>query len=231
MSLADDISANSRFTYGTKWQVRIGTGVPAAAALKLSNDAIFFENATVLYADLDGSAGLVRTKKWEFAGQVYKTFLYTVSRLIRKHSGSIACYDGTRVMGVFISGLQQPEAVSCALEINYAVKNLVQPELNKYWQTDYRIRHIVGIDSSSVRAARTGVRGDNDVVWIGNAPNLAAKLTALNADIPTWITKRVYDKLQDAQKLEQGECIWEKWSWGQHNNEEIWSTTQSKKFT
>ncbi len=63
-------------------------------------------------------------------------------------------------------------------------------------------------------------------MWIGNAPNLAAKLTSLSADKPTWITKRVYDYLKDKQKLgPQGENIWRKWQWSQHNQDEIYSTT------
>lgn len=226
MSVADDITSNSKATYQSAWEVRKGTVVPSATDLKLSNDAVHFDNATILYADLDGSTNLVEQKKWEFSGQVYKTFLYAASRLIRKHGGSIVSYDGDRVMGVFISNRQCDEAVSCALEINYAVKNLVQKELEKKWTTDFKIRHTVGIDVSEIRAARTGVRGDNDLVWIGNAANLAAKLTALSADNPIWITKRVYDRLENPQKLgPQGESIWKRWNWNQHNNDEVWSST------
>lgn len=232
MSVADDIRNNSKDTFGTAWTVRDGLVVPAASDLKLTNDAVRFETATILYADLDASTDLVETKKWEFAGQVYKTFLYAASRLIRKHGGSIVSYDGDRVMGVFISKSQRNDAISCSLEINYAIKNIVQTELQKKWTTDFKIRHVVGIDTSTVRAARTGVRGDNDLVWIGNAPNLAAKLTSLTADKATWITKRVYDGLNDKQKLgPQGESIWQKWQWSQHNQDEIYSSTYWRAIT
>lgn len=232
MSVADDIKKNSADTFATQWTVRDGVVVPAATDLKLTNDAVRFETATVLYADLDGSTDLVEGKKWEFAGEVYKTFLYAASRLIRKHGGTIVSYDGDRVMGIFISERQRNDAVSCALEINYAVKNLVQAELKKHWTTDFTIRHVIGIDTSTIRAARTGVRGDNDLVWIGNAANLAAKLTALSADKPTWITKRVYDYLNDAQKKgPQGEDIWRKRNWSEHNQEEIYSSTYWRSFS
>lgn len=232
MSVADDIKKNAADTFGTQWSVREGQVVPAASDLKLTNDAVRFETATILYADLDGSTALVEGKKWEFAGEVYKTFLYAASRLIRKHGGTIVSYDGDRVMGIFISKQQRNDAVSCALEIHYAVKNYVQDELNKHWKTDFKIRHVIGIDTSTIRAARTGVRGDNDLVWIGNAPNLAAKLTTLSADSPTWITKRVHDYLSDAQKSgQQGEDIWRKWVWNEHNQEEIYSTTYWRSFT
>lgn len=226
MSVAEDIKANAKASFGSSWTVRDGQVVPVASDLKLSNDAVRFETATILYADLDGSTDLVETKKWEFAGEVYKTFLYAASRLIRQHGGTIVSYDGDRVMGVFISGTQRNDAVSCALAINYAVKNIIQTELEKHWTGDFKIRHVIGIDTSEIRAARTGVRGDNDLVWIGNAANLAAKLTSLSADSPTWITKRVYDALSDAQKKgSQGESIWKSWKWSQHNDDPIYSTT------
>ncbi|UYY79573.1 adenylate/guanylate cyclase domain-containing protein [Sphingomonas sp. R1] len=226
MSVSDDIRKNANDAFGVSWAVRDGQVVPAATDLKLSNDAVRFADATILYADLDGSTDLVETMKWQFAGEVYKAFLYAASRLIRRHGGTIVSYDGDRVMGIFISQSQCNDAVSCALEINYAVKNIVQAELEKGWTTDFKIRHVIGIDISEIRAARTGVRGDNDIVWIGNAANLAAKLTALSADQPTWITKRVHDRLKDNQKVgSNGEDIWQSWKWSQHNQDPIFSTT------
>lgn len=231
MSVADDIKKNAKDAFGSQWSVRDGLVVPDASDLKLTNDAVRFETATILYADLDESTNLVEKKKWQFAGEVYKTFLYAASRIIRCHGGKIVSYDGDRVMGIFISKRQRNDAVSCALEINYAVKNLVQTEMEKNWKADFKIRHVIGIDTSEIRAARTGVRGDNDLVWIGNAANLAAKLTALSADNPTWITKRVYDCLDSGQTTgSQGENIWRKWNWSEHNKEEIYSSTYWREF-
>ncbi|MGC1271578.1 MAG: adenylate/guanylate cyclase domain-containing protein [Croceibacterium sp.] len=226
MSIADEIRKHVGDTFSSAWSVRNGTVVPEPKDLNLSNDAVYFEKATVLYADLDGSTDLVEKMKWEFSGQIYKTFLYAASRLIRQHGGSIVSYDGDRVMGVFISNRQRNEAVSCALEIHYAVSKIVQDEIKRGWKADFKIKHVIGIDTSPIRAARTGVRGDNDLVWIGNAANLAAKLTALNADTPIWITKAVYDVLDDAQKLDADKMdIWKSWLWNEHDNREIFSTT------
>lgn len=232
MSVADDIKKNAADTFSSQWSVREGQVVPDTSDLKLTNDAVHFEKATILYADLDQSTDLVETRKWQFAGEVYKTFLYTASRLIRHHGGRIVSYDGDRVMGVFIGNRQRNDAVSCALQINYAVKNYVQTEKEKRWSGDFQIRHVIGIDTSEIRAARTGVRGDNDLVWIGTAANLAAKLTSLSADQPTWITKRVYDYLEGSQKFgSQGENIWRSWNWSAHNDEEIYSSTYWSQFS
>lgn len=226
MSIADDIKNNASTTFRAKWDTREGQIVPDPKDLKLGNDAVHFDRVTVLYADLDQSTSLVETKKWEFAAEVYKTYLYAASRLIRGAGGSIVSYDGDRVMGIFIGNRQCNDAVRCALKINYAVKNYVQAELKSVYTTStYKIRQVVGIDTSEMRAARTGVRGDNDLVWIGNSANLAAKLTAESAQYPTWITDRVYGYLDDEQKLSKGTNMWKSWKWGKHNNDTIYSST------
>lgn len=63
MSVADDIRKSSRDTFGSRWAVRDGVVVPAASDLNLSNDAVHFVTATILYADLDGSTSLVDRHK------------------------------------------------------------------------------------------------------------------------------------------------------------------------
>lgn len=225
MTLADDIKKHAQTTFTTKWDTRDGTSVPAPSNLRLTNDAVYFKRATVLYADLDQSTSLVENHGWFFAAEVYKTFLYAASRLINNSDGTIVSYDGDRVMGVFVGSAQCNDATKCALKINYAVKNYIQPAINKQYNTSYTMRHVVGIDTSEIRVARTGVRGDNDLVWVGNSANLAAKLTAESADTPTWITDRVFDFLNKEQKICEGKDMWRPWNWTKHNNDRVYSST------
>jgi len=66
---------------------------------------------------------------------------------------------------------------------------------------------------------------------LGTAANLAAKLTSLNADQPTWITKRVYDCLANGQKFgSKGENVWRRWKWNQHNDDEVYSSNYWRAF-
>jgi class 3 adenylate cyclase len=232
MTLADDITGKAKHTFKDQWSTREGSVVPDPEDVGLGNDAVSFDRATVLYADLDESTSLVDRKKWWFAGEVYKTYLYAASRLINDAGGDIVSYDGDRVMGIFVGRNQCNEAANCALKINYAVKHLVQPELDaRYPDADYKIRHVVGIDTSIIRAARTGVRGDNDLVWIGKAANYAAKLTTMSADYASWMTKRVYDYLDDAQKYggDNQEAMWEKRLWTSMDNLEIYRSSWWRK--
>jgi len=228
MALSNDIVEDARATFQSQWETRNGIVVPDPEDVGLGNDAVRFERATVLYADLDQSTNLVDTKKWWFAAEVYKTFLYAASKIVRAEGGDIVSYDGDRVMGIFIGKTQCNDAARCALKINYAVKKLIQPELDeKYGQGDYTMRHVVGIDTSPIRAARTGVRGDNDLVWVGRAANYAAKLTAMSAAYPTWITKAVFDKLNDNQKNggTPKRSMWESRLWTSMDNASIYRSS------
>jgi class 3 adenylate cyclase len=176
----------------------------------------------------DQSTALVEDKKWWFAAEIYKSFLYATARLINAEGGTITSYDGDRIMGIFIGKAPCNDATRCGLKINYAVKNIVQAELDAHYRdrsNGYKVKHVVGIDVSEIRAARTGVRGDNDIVWVGNAANLAAKLSALSSDWPTRITKAVYDKLNDEQKYSNGKPMWTSRTWTAHNSDPIYAST------
>ena len=80
----------------------------------------------------------------------------------------------------------------------------------------FKIGHGVGIDTGTVLAVRAGVRGDNDLIWIGRAPNLAAKLSDLRTSpFNTFMTAKVYSKLSDKAKCggKDNRNMWEKRSW------------------
>jgi class 3 adenylate cyclase len=223
MAISEDLTAYVKATFQTQWKTRKGQAVPDPENLNLSNDAIEFDRATVLYADLSGSTSMVDSKKWAFAGEIYKALLYCAARVITDSGGEIAAYDGDRIMGVFIDGSQSTRAAKCALKINYTTKNIIMPALkNQYPETGFTLRHVVGIDTSPIRAARTGVRGDNDIVWVGRAANHAAKLTELDADYATWITGTLFNNLADDAKYTNKTLMWEKRLWTPMGNMEIY---------
>lgn len=225
MGLKDDLTTEVKATFSKAWEEQKTDSVPAPEDLRLNaNHAKNLEKATVLYADLDGSTSMVDNRKWEFSAEIYKTFLRCASQIIRTEGGSITAYDGDRVMAIFTGGSKNTDAVRCAMKINYAVQEIIQPAINAQYTTDFKLAHVVGIDTSQLRTARIGVRGDNDLVWIGRAANYAAKLTS-ESGIPTWITKAVYDNMNDEVKLNNGQNMWQRSYWTSMNNMEIYSST------
>lgn len=209
MALKGDLETEVAKIFKSAWTERDGKTVPEDDDLLLGNDAVNIEG-TVLYADMQDSTKLVDNHTRLFAAEIYKTFLLCAARIIRSEGGVITAYDGDRIMSVFIGDSKNSTAARCALKINWAVKNIVQPALKvQYPKVDYVLKHVVGIDTSEISVARTGIRGSNDLVWVSRAANHAAKLAALEG-YPTWISKSVYDALNDKSKF------------GGQNKENMW---------
>ncbi|MBZ9940163.1 hypothetical protein LB533_03490 [Mesorhizobium sp. BR1-1-13] len=223
MAIKEDLQTEVATIFAEKWVQRNGMVVPDETSLKLGNDAVDIE-ATVLYADISESTQLVDTHKAFFAAEVYKAFLRCAAKIIRDNGGSITAYDGDRVMAVFVGEMKNSSAARTALKINWCCKQLIQPALRKQYPSErYVLQHTVGIDTSPLRVARAGIRGANDLVWIGRAANWAAKLCTLSHDYPSGITKAVYDRLEDKSKTAtDGRNMWEERTWTPQGNASIY---------
>jgi class 3 adenylate cyclase len=225
MSLSDDLKREVATIFGESWSNRNGQKVPEPVDLKLSNDAIKLD-ATVLYADLAASTRLVDKYKRFFVAKIYKSYLHSAAKIIRFEGGAITAYDGDRIMATFIGNSKNTSAVRAALKINYAVKKIINPAIKaQYPSTMYSLKQTVGIDTSPLFIARTGIRGSNDLVWVGRAANYAAKLCGLSPDYPTWITDSVYKMLHDSAKFTDGKAMWEALSWTEMSNQTIYRST------
>ena len=165
--------------FRSHWSERNGQNVPEAADVQLTNDAVKLDG-TVLYADLADSTKMVDAYPSAFSAEFYKAFLSCAARIIRDEGGAITAYDGDRVMAVFIGDSKNTRAARTALKISWAMTSVVQPALRQqYPSIAFTPRHVVGVDTSPLFIARTGVRGANDLVWVGRAANHAAKMAAL----------------------------------------------------
>lgn len=226
MGLKDDLTAEVKKTLSDAWEEQSTITVPLAEDLRLNaNHAKNLDLATVLYADLDGSTPMVDKYKWHFSAEVYKTYLRCAGAVIRSEKGVITAYDGDRIMAIFTGDFKNTQAVRAALKINYAVHNIIRPAITaQYADSTFVLNHVIGIDSTQLRAARIGVKGDNDLVWIGRAANYAAKLTTLS-EKPIWITKAVYDRINAEVKMSQGTNMWQARQWTAMNNLEVYCST------
>lgn len=220
MSLADDLKKEVFQIFKDKWETRDGTVVPDTDNIKLGNEAVKLK-ATILYADLVESTKLVDEKKHHFAAEVYKAFLTCSCRVIRYHGGEITAFDGDRVMAVFIGDYKNTSSMKAALQINSTVINIVNPKLKEVYPDEtFIVKHAVGIDSSDIWVARTGIRRFNDLVWVGRSANYAAKLCSLREDgYASWVSETVYNSADKPAKFstEKQEPMWEKRLWTKYN--------------
>lgn len=223
----DDLTTYVKKVFKDAWTEREGQVVPEPSDLILGNEAVHFDRATILYADLSGSTKMVETKPWGFAAEIYKTYLHCATKIIKDEGGAVTSYDGDRVMGVFIGKSQTTSAARAGLKINYAVQKIVNPAMHAQYNTDYNVVQVVGIDTSEVRVARTGARGDNDLVWVGRAANYAAKLTELKLSERTWVTKDAYDRMLDGAKMggNPRQNMWKAYNWTEMGGHRIYGST------
>ena len=225
MALADDLNSQIVQIFREQWTTRSGRVVPEPDDLALRNDAVVLDG-TVLYADLDESTDLVNKKKPEFAAEVYKAFLGCAARIIRAEGGEITGYDGDRIMAMFIGDSKNTAAARTGLKINYAVLKIINPALERQYPNNrYTVKHQVGIDTSQLLVARTGIRGANDLVWVGRAANYAAKLSARSGPA-TQITAEVYNLLNKEIKTgSDGREMWKPQIAREIGNSQIYTST------
>jgi adenylate cyclase len=185
---------------GAAWDVRDGKVVPESDTVALGNGAMKLD-ATYLYADMAGSTELAQNHPPKIVAKVIRTYLHAASRIINACDGEIRSFDGDRVMGIFIGNAKNSNAARAALHINWAVEKVINPKLEAKWDAlNWEMGHGIGIDTGEALLVRGGVRGDNDLISIGSAPNVAAKLSDIRDSHPVHITESVYGMLNEKSK-------------------------------
>jgi len=219
MKTADEITAEVKEILKTRWSTRKGTKVPEPEDVTLGNDAVYIEG-TVLYADMADSTALVNGFKDWFAAEVYKSYLVAASHIIRNNSGEITAFDGDRIMAVYVGSTKNSSAAKTSLQLNWALTKINTELKAEYPNTAFELKHSVGIDTSTLFVAKTGIRNSNDLVWVGRAANYAAKLASLpDAAYGAFITESVFNSLSDESKYggNPRRSMWEKMQWSERN--------------
>jgi adenylate cyclase len=211
MGWVDTLSTAVDNVFSTSLTERNGTVVPTTDSV--TNSQAVKLDATFLYADLAGSAMLSRVCPWQTTAKIMRAYLDCTTRLIKVWGGEIRSFDGDRVMGLFVGDLKNTHATNCAREIFYTVENILGPKATKKFDSirnnDIKLKNGIGIDTGEARAVRAGIRNSNDLIWIGRAPSLAAKLSDLrNYPYCVYISEASYKKLPDTSKLVDGKNIW-----------------------
>jgi len=212
MTFRDDLMTARDAIVKSNFTVRDGSVVPTTADVGY-NEAVKLQ-ATYLYADLIDSSGLVAISPQLTVGKILRLYLDLNVRIIRKNGGGIRSFDGDRVMGIFVGITRFDQAVKTAMQIKWACNNIIQPEIVKRYQSiannAWTIRPACGIATGDALVVRGGVRrADNDLVSVGLAPNLAAKLSDIRTDTDhVRIGAGTYKNLSDASRLSNGKNMW-----------------------
>lgn len=210
MSFEDDLKKEVRSIFRTQWDVTDGRVIPSTDDIGLGNKAKKIELA-MLYADMAESTNLVDNYKPLYAAEIYKSFLYVCCKIIRRNGGELVSFDGDRIMGAFVGDGKNSSAAKAALNIKWAIGKIVQAEHDDFYKGQgIKLNYCVAVDSCEHHVVRTGIRGSNDLLWVGKAANYAAKLTSHNwSPYHSIITSRVYNSLNKESKFDgDGKNMW-----------------------
>ena len=157
-----------------------------------------------LFVDIRKSSEIVGTYGLENAAKIYQSFHDINVRVIKDNGGVVRAFDGDRVMGVFGGNSKNTSAAKAAMQIIWAVRNILNPTFKS------TITCGAGIDYGNILITKVGVGRDsnnNDLVWVGNASGYAAHL-ANKANNGIIISTETYGRLHDSSKLSSGVDMW-----------------------
>lgn len=213
VGLSDKLTTDVSSIFNTTWNVRDGQVVPTTQDVTLSNGAVRL-TAVVLYADLFHSTELARNFPRSVAAKIVRAYLSSMTQLINARGGKVRSFDGDRVMGVFVGGSKHTNAAKCALQMQWMVSQVLRPKAETRFPSlvkkGFKIQHCVGVAKSEVFVVRGGVRGSNDLIFVGSGPNIAAKLSDIrNPPYSSYITWGVHKLLKpEAKTGTNGKDMW-----------------------
>jgi adenylate cyclase len=207
MGLLEDLTNKIAAYFTEKFEVTETTIVPSTDYSKLTfgNNGLTAD-LTFLFIDIRKSSQLHDTYGYINAAKIYQSFHDINVRIINSRDGQVRAFDGDRIMGVFSGAYKNNNAVEAALNIRWAVSNI----LNKQFKPEYAINIGIGIDTGKTLITKVGKGRDisnNDLVWVGKACNYASHMCNESENM-IYISPTVYNTLIGTNKTSEGKDIW-----------------------
>jgi adenylate cyclase len=202
--------------------------------IPLGNKAAKLE-ATALFIDMRQSSNIANAFRLQTAAKMVKGYFDGAIRIIGENGGQVRSFDGDGMLAIFVGDLRFYFSVGAAMQVEWFVSNILQPRLERYFENNraamgqslgFEIG--CGLDDSSIFAVRVGLRGKNDVAWVGKGTNTAAKLASkVSQPHSIGITREIYDRLDVSYKYDRDGTP----MWSEENFEEIGSLTRAIRTT
>ncbi len=151
---------------------------------------------TVVFADLRGFTTLADCIPPKELVAVLNTYLSTVVRIFRKYEGMIDKFGGDSIMAVWNAPRDCREHALLATQAAVGAERAVT-ELKKRQPALPKIDFGIGINSGKVIAGNIGCEDCKDYTVIGDAVNIAARLTGTVPGGRVWITADTFDLARD----------------------------------
>jgi class 3 adenylate cyclase len=171
---------------------------------------------TSLFIDLRQSSDITNALRRQTAAKVLKAYFSSAVRIINANDGYVRSFNGDGMLALFRDDGRSDNAVKAAMQVKWFVEQVLQPRFERYFESNRRAFGAslgfdigCGLDDGDIYAVKVGIRGTNDVAWVGRCTNTSAKLSNL-AQPPRniWITRPVYERLGEGRKLSSGAHMW-----------------------
>ncbi|GAB3722684.1 adenylate/guanylate cyclase domain-containing protein [Flavobacterium koreense] len=171
--------------------------------LTLGNTGIYGE-FTFLYVDMRGSSSYTDQHRLQTITKIYKAYHHCMVECIKQFNGKIRSFDGDRVLAVFSGERKVNNAVECAMKIVGCKYDILKPKINSAFNNN-NFSLGVGISTGNIMVSKAGTgydKNNRDLIWIGDPPNLGAKLSD-EADSPNsiYICKTTFGRLKEVNQF------------------------------
>jgi class 3 adenylate cyclase/HAMP domain-containing protein len=146
------------------------------------------QNLTFLFSDVRGFTSMSEKLEPEKVVAILNEYLDLQAQIIKKNGGDIDKFVGDEVMAVFSGPSKSDHALTAAIEIIDAIKNLND---NRSEKDQHSIEVGIGINEGDVVHGRMGSRDRMDNTSIGDAVNLSARLCSAAEPGTILVTKNL----------------------------------------
>ncbi|HFA50371.1 MAG TPA: adenylate/guanylate cyclase domain-containing protein [Bacteroidetes bacterium] len=222
MALKDDIKNKAKAIVDEKFVVTDVDYVPDITNTKLTFGCTGLQfESTVLFIDMRGSTKILNSHNKSTVAKIHMVYFHTIINIAKSMDGEVRSFNGDSML-VFFQGTTKnslSNAVKAAMQMKYALTQVVNPYLEKYSSVDFGI----GLDHGKVLCTKIGLgRNSNhqDLIWIGNAVNKSTVIgDKCSKPNHIGISNKVYENLNDNVKYHN-----RKNSWGQVEKVNMWNS-------
>ncbi|MBU1139278.1 MAG: HAMP domain-containing protein [Proteobacteria bacterium] len=152
--------------------------------------------ATVLFADISGFTTLSEGLEPTAINSLLNEYFTLIDQIAGKHGGHIDKYIGDCAMILFGVPLHDKEhginGVSCGVEIQQVIKEY---NLTRKKQRKITVEFSIGINSGTMLAGNMGSERRMEYTVVGNAVNLASRLSSIATAGEVIVTRELHDTL------------------------------------
>lgn len=217
MSLKPDLEKRVSNYLAGEYETYEPRDIPNPENIALGNKAAKLE-ATTLFIDVRQSSDITNAFRRQTAAKMMKEYFDGAVRVINANNGKVRSFNGDGMLAIFVGDVRSSNAVKAAMQVEWFVSQILRPKFERYFSNntaalgqalDFQIG--CGLDEGQIFAVRVGIRGTNDVAWVGRCTNTSAKL-ANGATVPhnVAITREVYARVMDDRKYSSsgGNHMW-----------------------